>query len=196
MRLARAAWDRLRATRQRLNAAANDTRRSMTAVSASLRPRKSLASPTFHPARSSLFLLSLRISHSLLPPRDLSTSHCVVAPESIFTRFDDDLRCRARPLVKHLEDHDRVRIDPTNDSPRMALIVDPELATPRTNPRHGSRVRHPQVLSALQHPQQEAGFAPSSIRERRTPYLPVKPHQRFVGRGHGSSYVRTGICQV
>src|SRR6266508_174349 len=182
MRFARAAWERLRARRRRLNSAAKDTRRSMTAMSASVRPRKSLASPTFHPARSSLSLFSLRIRHSLLPPRDRSTSHCVVAPESILTRFDDDFRCCARLLVEHLEDHDRVRIDPTNDPPCMALIADPELATPRTNPRHGSRVRHPQILSTLQHPQQKPGFAPSSIRERWTLYLPVKPHQRFVAR--------------
>src|SRR5437867_7818580 len=163
MRFSRAAWDRLRARRRRLNSAANDTRRSMTAMSASERPRKSLASPTFHPARSSLSLLSLRISHSLLPPRDLSTSHCVVPPESVLTRFNNDLRSRARLLVKHLNDHDRVRIHPTNDPPRMALIVDPELATPRTNRQHGSRMRHPQVLSALQHPQQKPGFASSRI---------------------------------
>lgn len=61
----------------------------------------------------------------------------------------------------------------------MATISQAQLMTARSYRRHGSRMRHPDALSALQPPQQNAGVYPAGLRERWRLDLAVQPDKRL-----------------
>ncbi len=172
IRFASAAWVRFLAKRTRFSALANETRTSITAESASVRPRNSLASLTFHPVRSSRSLLSLRTAPSV------HRSHSIVSFQSALTHVDDRLRSLPRLLARHLEDQDCIVINSKHDAPGASLIVDPQLAAPRPDLEHRSRVRHTQTLALLQHAKQKPSLTPGCGGEWWCLDLSMQPYQR------------------
>jgi len=79
MRRASAACERFLFNRRRLSSRAKETRTSTKAASASVRPRNSLASATFQPARWSFSFLSFRISTSSTSLRQVTPSSLILS---------------------------------------------------------------------------------------------------------------------
>src|SRR5512140_3551901 len=79
MRLARATWVRLARWRDARTSSPRTSLISTRASSSAERPRKSLALPTVHPARSSRFLVSFFIGHFLRPAFDTGVAVSLLA---------------------------------------------------------------------------------------------------------------------
>src|SRR6266571_313618 len=103
------------------------------AASASVKFRNSFAFPTFQPAFSSRFLLSFFMYRRLPNYNSRIPLEFVVSLDPFFASVYDRLRRLFILLVKHLQDHDRVAINPIYDSPREILIVHTQLMAPSSD---------------------------------------------------------------
>ena len=185
MRRASAACERFLFNRRRLSSRAKETRTSTKAASASVRPRNSLASATFQPARWSFSFLSFRISTS-------STSlDYIVSLQAVLAPVDDRLWRLPRFLGEHLQNDYGVRIDPKDNAPRYAFVVDPQFSASRSDLGQCLATWHPEVLPLLQHPEQESCFPPGRIGKWRALDLSVQPDKRFILIWH-----RSKLCHI
>lgn len=90
-------------------------------------------------------------------------------------------------LREDLKNHNRVPIDPVDDSPRALAIHYAEFVAACTDSREWSRVRQAERLAALKPPQDESRLDPGLAAQRRSADLTMKPEQRFVARTHEQS---------
>jgi hypothetical protein len=83
-------------------------------------------------------------------------------------------------LGKYVKYHNRVLIDPIQDTPRAVRVIDSQLIAARSNAWHRPGLRHRKGLAALQPPQQVSRFESRCLRHRRGFDLSVKPSERLV----------------
>jgi hypothetical protein len=89
-----------------------------------------------------------------------------------------------RLLTEYLDNDNRIGVDSIDDAPTRVFIRDPEFMAPWPNNRHGPRMWHPEFLTLLKSPQQEAGLEPGSPREGRRFDLAFEPDERLVSWSH------------
>jgi hypothetical protein len=89
-------------------------------------------------------------------PQSIRSLESVVMSDSFLASIDNLPRSRSIFLREDLQNHNRVVVDPIDDSPGLIFIGNTELMTPAPNFRHWSRVGHAQLLPSLQLAEQQA----------------------------------------
>src|SRR4029078_507044 len=85
-----------------------------------------------------------------------------------------------RALGEHLDDHDRIRIDPVDHAPRMAAVAHTQLVAGSSDRGHRSGQRHRELLSTLESPQQHPRFDSRLRADRRGLQAVFEPDERLV----------------
>jgi hypothetical protein len=76
----------------------------------------------------------------------------IVVPQSPSANSNDLVRRLLGFLGKDSQDQDGIDIKTIRQSPRSALVIDPQFMAPSCDRRHWPRLRHAQLLTLLQAP--------------------------------------------
>jgi hypothetical protein len=87
-------------------------------------------------------------------------------------------------LREDLPDHDGIRIEPIDDSPRNLFVGNPQFVATAADGRHRAGVRQSKILASLQLPQQHARFNPRVFGKRGRFDFPFQSYQRLVDAVH------------
>src|SRR5207249_3850924 len=159
---------------------------SMSAASASDRPKNSCTDPTAHPAALSFSRLDFFIA-SFLDRRSDGRSRAA------------GVRMRQSPAAasvgsfsEDLQHDDGIRIGPVHDAKRPGDIVDAQFMASRPNGRHRTRIRKRQRFAALQQSQQVTAFDSGFLGKGRCLDFAAQPDDRFACLG--LAHERRGPC--
>ena len=177
-RSATSVWVNPSCSRRRRRPSASASFTSTNRRSSADKPRKSPASPTVHPARSSLRRLSPFTGGSFL-----ALAEPLKFGQALLALCDHALRRGGRVLPEDVKNYDRVRGNVVHDAPIRMAVDDAQFVTSGADGRHRPRLGQFQQLAALQSAQQEAGLDSGVWPKWRRLDLPPQPDERFVPGG-------------